>query len=509
MAHDVQADMAAHLRMSRPGATACSGRPGKFFETTACTRRAVGTGTANRVSWNKPLKRLFKPDRRAVRTAPVQPIAPSESRIDEGKPDTTPQGEPDLPRFQVTASDQVDHRLAGEHASARLRLRNAFTPAQPVVTPAMFAGRRGLLQRLISAVEDERLHAIVYGERGIGKTSLLQVLMTMARQARYQVVYVSCGTSATFDETFRAIVSAVPLLYHESFGPTSGEAESGGVLADLLPADEVTPRFASEFCAKVTGTRVLVVMDEFDRAHDRRYSLDIAEFLKNLSDRSVRVQLVIAGVAGDLDSLMANRGFVQRNVVAIEVPKMSSEEVGELVRNGEERSGLTFDPGAIRTLELVADGMPYIASLLCQQAALTALAHSRQQVCAEDMDIAVSKAANDVGGRLSRRARGRVADLMRGPLGQRLAPVFSLAQTSDRTVSAPQIESVLSSPLVAREVFIELDRLTREKVLVERLEGEMPVSYRFADQNELFYAWLLAMTPEVRKTRPIMTELTP
>ena len=48
------------------------------------------------------------------------------------------------------------------------------------------------------------------------------------------------------------------------FGPTTEEAEAGSSMADLLP-ENFTPRQFADLCAKLTGTRVLVFLDEFDR----------------------------------------------------------------------------------------------------------------------------------------------------------------------------------------------------------------------------------------------------
>src|SRR5436305_942507 len=81
-----------------------------------------------------------------------------------------------MPRFRTTAGDHLDQDQRDVFGRKRVRLRNAFTPSQPVVDPEMFAGRKGVLQNLIRSVEDERLHIIVYGDRGVGKTSLLRML---------------------------------------------------------------------------------------------------------------------------------------------------------------------------------------------------------------------------------------------------------------------------------------------------------------------------------------------
>ena len=66
----------------------------------------------------------------------------------------------------------------------------------------------------------------------------------------------------------------------------------------------ISPRVASDFLAKVVGTRVVVVLDEFDRSGAKEFRQNVAELIKNLSDRLVRVQVVIAGVAANLTELL-------------------------------------------------------------------------------------------------------------------------------------------------------------------------------------------------------------
>ena len=85
-----------------------------------------------------------------------------------------------FPRFQSTAGDQLSPRLNDRFAAARIKLRSAFTPSQPITDKRMFAGRIDVLTTLIRSLEDQRVHVIMYGERGIGKTSLVHVLTQAA-----------------------------------------------------------------------------------------------------------------------------------------------------------------------------------------------------------------------------------------------------------------------------------------------------------------------------------------
>ena len=89
---------------------------------------------------------------------------------------------------------------------------------------------------------------------------------------------------------------------------------------------------------------MLIILDEFDRCESGAFRRDVAELIKNLSDRLGRVQLVLAGVAADLTELVEHIPSIRRNIFALSVPKMPDTEVLQIVSNGEREAGLTFDP---------------------------------------------------------------------------------------------------------------------------------------------------------------------
>ena len=397
--------------------------------------------------------------------------------------------EPAFPRFHVTAHDQVDPRTASDQAVRRIQLRSAFTPAQPVADQRLFAGRRDILTTLIRSIEDERLHVILYGGRGIGKTSLLHVMAQAARDARYLVAYISCGASSSFDETFRTVAADIPLMFHRDYGPTSPAAEHGETFAKLLDEAPVSARHASDLCAKVTDTRVLVVLDEFDRCESTEFRRDIAEFLKNLSDRSVRVQLVIAGVAANLGELIQDRTTINRNILAIEAPRMPVEEIQDLVAKGERASGLAFDDAARQSIVEIANGLPYSASLLAHHAGLAALSNGRDAVHGEDVLEALAQAIAELHGRLTRRSQFQLRALLRDDKHSLLGPLAGVAQFSGGTFSNDDITYAYPAPVAAERCRALINRLASERSLIEVVTDEFGSHYWFLDENVAPYLW--------------------
>jgi Cdc6-like AAA superfamily ATPase len=399
-------------------------------------------------------------------------------------------GSSSFPHFRSSASDQLEPSAQDRFTAVRLKLRSAFTPAQPVVDRRMFAGRTELLRGLIDGIEDQRLHAVIYGDRGMGKTSTLHMLSQVAREARYVVVYVPCGLNTDFDEFFRAVAEEIPLLYLGNYGPTSPEGERAAMLAEVLPNGPISVRVASEFCSKIVGTRVLILLDEFDRTRSADFRRNVADFLKNLSDRSARAQLVIAGVAANLTEILAEIPSIQRNILAIEMLKMPPAELRELVDHGQQACGLTFDARAIDLIVLAADGFPYVASLLAQHAGLTALQEKRLVVTGEDVSAAIAEALSEFRGRMSRRAQTQVAALARDGVFSVLGRLAGLVKLSNGTFSEADIDAVQPSPELAARCRAALDFLATDRKLIESFEDEFGRQYRFIESAVPQYLWL-------------------
>src|SRR5206468_1050578 len=99
---------------------------------------------------------------------------------------------------------------------------------------------------------------------------------------------------------------------------------------------------------------------------------------------------------------------IQRNVFALQVPKMTALEIRQLVKNGEDSSGLTFEGSATELVVSLAEGMPYLASLLSHHAGLAALDEGRLVVTTDDLSAALAAALDEFRGRISKRAQTQI-----------------------------------------------------------------------------------------------------
>src|SRR4051812_43252255 len=85
----------------------------------------------------------------------------------------------------------------------------AFTPSTPVSKLDMLAGRMPQLTDIVTAVGTAGQHVGLYGERGVGKTSLANVLAEVFHrthaETRHRAVLVNCTTDDTFETIWRSV----------------------------------------------------------------------------------------------------------------------------------------------------------------------------------------------------------------------------------------------------------------------------------------------------------------
>ncbi len=400
---------------------------------------------------------------------------------------------PGLPRFRGTAIDKL--RPGGRRSDVvRLKLRKAFTPSRPVVEPAMYAGREAVMRGLISSIEDQQLHVVIFGSRGIGKTSTLHVLCNIAREARYHVRYDSCGERTSFDEMFRSILRDTPLLYHENYDPTSDEIEEGLSFLDLVGDAPLTVTMVSDLFSKVSGTRLLVVLDEFDRAGDAGFRRSVAELIKNLSDRASRVQLVIAGVAQNLNEIIEHIPSIRRNILGLQLPNMSDEEIKELIANGEAASGIHFGAGALDVICNIVLGLPYLASLISHHAGLVALDADRTEVEFGDVEAALATALGEIELRMAPSARHQIARATDSHRNREMGMLARIALQHSGRLTHGAVRDAVETPLAADEY---LHLLRNEFGLIAPIPDDPNGAYGFVDDGVAQYLWLRLMQDTV------------
>ena len=281
-----------------------------------------------------------------------------------------------------------------EHLRLLQAVSEAFRPAAPIDRRELFAGRAAQLAEIFNVVMQPGQHAVVYGERGVGKTSLTTVAARMLGASNVVTARATCDRSDDFGTVWRKVFDEIQISTTRQRVGFAGESkQSVKTGSSMLRGDPVTPHVVRKTLESLsTGSRIAVVVHEFDRLASREARGLFADTLKMLSDQLVGATVVLVGVADDVDELVAEHESVERALVQIHMPRMSPDELREIVERGLDAARMTMDEEAVQRIVRLSQGLPHYTHLVAQLAARLAIDELRTHVTLADVEEAVARA---------------------------------------------------------------------------------------------------------------------
>ena len=270
---------------------------------------------------------------------------------------------------------------------------SVFTPGSPVNERDLFAGRIDQFAKIMDATSQRGYHAVLYGDRGVGKTSLANVISNALRASGDWIVpRVNCDASDNFSTLWRKALRDILVSRSKpGMGFGADDIKESQSLVDQLPQtlmpDDI--RRCLENLAK--GAVLLVVFDEFDRIVDKDVTLLMADTIKSLSDFGINATVLIVGVADSVDQLIEGHQSIERALIQIPMPRMSADEIRLIIRNGLKRLSMDINSGAMGEIVSLSQGLPYITHMIALHSARAAINDDRRSINATDVDTGIGK----------------------------------------------------------------------------------------------------------------------
>ena len=258
-----------------------------------------------------------------------------------------------------------------------LRIVDTFAPANPVSNPEYFVGRLTQRTQLVAAIEEHRNHLLLIGPRGSGKTSLALCLLAAANKQEYLTVYLSCSRSSSFDSVFRSAFAAIPLRYDS--GSEAGNSPNKS-FASLADSETLTSQTVGELLSRVSGTRILIALDEIDLVHGGRITTEILELMKHLSDHAAAVHMILIGVAGSFEDIFGQQHSIPRSLFRMKLDHMTDNEVAEVIKALTKMVHMDIDSQALEEMVRLAQGKLFVAKLVALKAAKIALGRASRTI---------------------------------------------------------------------------------------------------------------------------------
>jgi len=265
------------------------------------------------------------------------------------------------------------------------RLDATFRPSAPVSSPALLSGRDSEHAAVLEAVRAPGRHVVVHGEAGVGTTSLAASCAASAGADGAVALVVACPEGAGFDSIWRSFAEecAVHLAdrpdHGEELEMALGRANAALDRAAIGPGDA---RVALHHV--LTAGPAMVVLDGFDRVGPDA-AAGTTDLIGALSRRAEPVTLVVAGATDGGGTLLEVPPTVERALVRVHVPRLATEALAAIARDGLASLGMDATGDVFELLETASLGLPRYAHVVARAGARRALQRRSLGITVDDV----------------------------------------------------------------------------------------------------------------------------
>lgn len=278
-----------------------------------------------------------------------------------------------------------------------------FTPRTPVSVHELFAGRWDQLTTVADSVLQTGLHVLIYGERGVGKTSLANVLKPVLhifdksdstqQITERLVVKVNANTTDTFSSLFKKAFGEISWVDNE---PKIGFAPSVNVVTQNLIETFKLPAFLTiddvrRVLMQLPGS--VFIFDEFDRVAKEETS-SFTDLIKVLTDYSVPGTVILVGVSDTVGGLIEDHGSIGRALIQIQLPRMTEKELEDILDKGEKNLSIKFEKIAKKRIVHLSQGLPHYTHLVGLHSVRIACDKLSREISVENVNDGFLKAVN-------------------------------------------------------------------------------------------------------------------
>jgi uncharacterized protein len=258
-------------------------------------------------------------------------------------------------------------------------LRENLTPSDFIRTPERLFGRDKHLRTIERALNSAGRQIFIYGDRGVGKTSLALTAAYLHTHSGHRPIHVNCGRTVGFFPVLRAVGNAV-LPPQAIFEHQASRANLGfnfaGLGANFSPSAEVVRSVAEPTNLneafdiiryveqRVASKTTVIVIDEMERIQDTEEKDKFAEFIKNLSTVTEKLKFIFCGIGADLTELLGAHPSAGRILEPIELKSISHDSLWKIIQTPAEKLGIQVDRDKLIRIGQISDGFPHYVHLV-------------------------------------------------------------------------------------------------------------------------------------------------
>lgn len=263
------------------------------------------------------------------------------------------------------------------------KMHKVLRPTGPVVSMDLLFGREKHVADLEMALYATGRHAFIYGDRGVGKSSLAQSL-AFKLQEENDPILVGCEPTSTFSSVMRDILyRGAPegkKIESEGWGFGFNVTGIGGVNAsrnqkhanEKLDIDTVSSAVrALQYLEKVHSVKPFIVIDEFDQISSDEERSKFGALIKQLGDQACNVRIIFTGIGDSLVTLIGGHKSSERQIHQVRLENLPWNGRFSIIDNAFGEFGLEVEDTVRFKIAGLSDGFPSYIHLICEKILMT------------------------------------------------------------------------------------------------------------------------------------------
>ncbi|MBW8639034.1 AAA family ATPase [Hoeflea sp. WL0058] len=273
--------------------------------------------------------------------------------------------------------------------SLEFEIVNLFDGA-PIDEEDLFAGRTSEVAKMLRTVMEKSKHAVLFGERGVGKTSLSNIFWKRFGNTikSFVVARVQAGPKDDFSSLW---IRALDEL--KATGTSVGKAGYVQFNTNYYSISPTEIRRELQKCSP--NALPIIIIDEYNEITDTDTKTLTANLIKELYDFSVTTTVLLVGVAENIGELIEDHKSIGRALIHVPLSRMSDSELKEIIEKRASRTRMKFSGDAIWTIVTLSRGLPFFTQTLSKYAALHAIELRKLIVSNDDVEASMDRFIED------------------------------------------------------------------------------------------------------------------
>lgn len=261
-----------------------------------------------------------------------------------------------------------------------IKLNQVVSPSRPIMSIENLVGRDDQLERIEKALYASGRNVFIYGERGVGKTSLAATAANQWQSSDSEYIDISCAPDSTVKSIVANIATQATGFKWSFNAKSTKQATVGFKWLSYSLGSEISPTDFSEKIKSlgdalevlreveaIHSESPVVVVDEVDRIASEKEIDLLADLLKQLGDKRVNLKFIFTGVGSTLNEILGAHRSAIRQLETIELPRLSWDARWNIAINALSEFGVKIPRSIYIRLAAVSDGYPYYVHLLVEK----------------------------------------------------------------------------------------------------------------------------------------------